>query len=690
MPRMEGQGPKRVVPTNVPEPTAQLRPQQIPDAELAVLKGALDENQGDETRVEQPEKAAAETRERAHRLLDSLQALVRFRKEDIVTHGLEDRGVLQRMKESFARLADTVRGRETELRTLSEMAELIPGYRTEVESADEAYLQDQLVPKLNELLNTAVERTGLARGKDLAEVRLKWSRSLEELPVEGPAEEAVRKLDGELDAIVGYDEAVRDEAEADVDEMELDLEEGEEAEEGELDMGEEREDIIRGKEFEIIKRLFDNSDTEALTDVEEYVFSTKRAEYTVDDVFGFGGYGIASIVNSEKHGRELMKITKPSKRSESLDRGSVEAVYSRSQDLELAAMNILTRKPKREAEKRGKAFEEPPVAELRDAIYYTEGDERSLALTMELVEGKDLIKAFKKEPTIEKAFDLSGQLVSAVQYMHERGVYHRDLKPANMIVREEDGKLKVIDFGTAIIPRLIEKQKSRLDSSALLRGDKTLRVAGGVREPKVKRPEGKQPSSEPVTFALPIEGIYQGSPNYVPNFETSGDTASLMKRLATSLEANPAESAKWMQYFAEQRDYYAVGMMMYDMYEQLVRKASELSDEDRDRMEVLGHIATSVIEENEKGSLVRLLRYYVEGGAKNPEPPKNDMRWYTIARIKDALGKIDDPVMREHVTSQRMIDNRYAVIEYIAKRRAKAEEHYSQARSEEAERAGAQ
>ncbi|XP_012266279.1 serine/threonine-protein kinase grp [Athalia rosae] len=50
------------------------------------------------------------------------------------------------------------------------------------------------------------------------------------------------------------------------------------------------------------------------------------------------------------------------------------------------------------------------------------------------------------------------QLVSAVEYLHSRGVAHRDLKPENLLLDEHDN-LKVTDFGMATVYRLQGKER---------------------------------------------------------------------------------------------------------------------------------------------------------------------------------------------------------------------------------------
>lgn len=89
---------------------------------------------------------------------------------------------------------------------------------------------------------------------------------------------------------------------------------------------------------------------------------------------------------------------------------------------------------------------------------YEYGEERGYAfIAMEYIEGSSLRHYFEKKVRfgVEDSVSIVYQLLEALQFAHERGVWHRDIKPANILVMS-DGRVKVADFGIA-----------RIDSSTL-------------------------------------------------------------------------------------------------------------------------------------------------------------------------------------------------------------------------------
>jgi serine/threonine-protein kinase len=69
-------------------------------------------------------------------------------------------------------------------------------------------------------------------------------------------------------------------------------------------------------------------------------------------------------------------------------------------------------------------------------------------LLMEYVQGHTVDEL--EAPGIDQLILIFNQVAGALAHMHRRGVYHGDLKPSNIMVAE-DGRVKLIDFGTAWI-----------------------------------------------------------------------------------------------------------------------------------------------------------------------------------------------------------------------------------------------
>ena len=70
-------------------------------------------------------------------------------------------------------------------------------------------------------------------------------------------------------------------------------------------------------------------------------------------------------------------------------------------------------------------------------------------LVMEYIEGRPLDKYLAENPSKRERNRIFSELLSAVCYLHKRGVIHNDLKPENILVTHADNSLKLIDFGLA-------------------------------------------------------------------------------------------------------------------------------------------------------------------------------------------------------------------------------------------------
>ncbi|MBR2428653.1 MAG: protein kinase [Alistipes sp.] len=72
-----------------------------------------------------------------------------------------------------------------------------------------------------------------------------------------------------------------------------------------------------------------------------------------------------------------------------------------------------------------------------------------VAMVMEFVDGRTLSDYLAESPNIKERRRIFGELLSAVEYLHRRGVVHNDLKPDNILISNASDTLKLIDFGLA-------------------------------------------------------------------------------------------------------------------------------------------------------------------------------------------------------------------------------------------------
>jgi len=76
-------------------------------------------------------------------------------------------------------------------------------------------------------------------------------------------------------------------------------------------------------------------------------------------------------------------------------------------------------------------------------------------LVMEYIHGCSLREFLEENNTqqalpVSEALRIALQVCDALVYCHEHGVCHRDIKPENIMV-QEDGNIKIIDFGIALL-----------------------------------------------------------------------------------------------------------------------------------------------------------------------------------------------------------------------------------------------
>jgi serine/threonine-protein kinase len=79
--------------------------------------------------------------------------------------------------------------------------------------------------------------------------------------------------------------------------------------------------------------------------------------------------------------------------------------------------------------------------------------EGSPYVVMEFVDGKNLKELIEVGPLpVQRAIDITRQVLSGLSHAHEHGVIHRDIKPANIVLSQKAGlgdHVKILDFGLA-------------------------------------------------------------------------------------------------------------------------------------------------------------------------------------------------------------------------------------------------
>ena len=83
---------------------------------------------------------------------------------------------------------------------------------------------------------------------------------------------------------------------------------------------------------------------------------------------------------------------------------------------------------------------------------YGQGEwEKGLYIAMELIRGISLRQFIMQQSlSLKRSLDIILQVAYALLHLHTHGVIHRDLKPENILITE-DGEIKVIDFGIAML-----------------------------------------------------------------------------------------------------------------------------------------------------------------------------------------------------------------------------------------------
>jgi formylglycine-generating enzyme required for sulfatase activity len=126
-------------------------------------------------------------------------------------------------------------------------------------------------------------------------------------------------------------------------------------------------------------------------------------------------------------------------------------------------------------------------------------EKKKFYLVQELIEGQTLGEKVENEGplNVTAVMEILGSLLSVLTYIHNKSRIHRDIKPDNVILRQEDGKPVLLDFGSV-------KEVINLDSQ----GNPTTTFAIGTRCYMPPEQQNQKPVYASDLYALGWTGIY--------------------------------------------------------------------------------------------------------------------------------------------------------------------------------------
>ena len=153
--------------------------------------------------------------------------------------------------------------------------------------------------------------------------------------------------------------------------------------------------------------------------------------YQIDRELGRGAMGMVYLGHDPKIGRTVAIKT-----------------MVLAQEFEGEQLADVKRRFFREAETAGR-LNHPNIVTIYDV-----GEDQDLSyIAMDYLKGANLLSYCKTETLLpaKTVFKLMMQVADALDYAHKQNVVHRDIKPANIIYDDEEGTLKVTDFGVACV-----------------------------------------------------------------------------------------------------------------------------------------------------------------------------------------------------------------------------------------------
>jgi formylglycine-generating enzyme required for sulfatase activity/tRNA A-37 threonylcarbamoyl transferase component Bud32 len=168
----------------------------------------------------------------------------------------------------------------------------------------------------------------------------------------------------------------------------------------------------------------------------------KKGQYKIIDTLGQGGFGITYLAQDHKRKKQVaikslnVSFLKQRYRDKYGNTDSFGEFLAQEQDkFNTEAMVLAT-------------FDHPHIVKVYPELFQENG---LSCMVMEYVKGKNLEQYLYANGVFSESagLEIIKGIGEALIYIHGRNYLHRDIKPANILLREEDNKAILIDFGLA-------------------------------------------------------------------------------------------------------------------------------------------------------------------------------------------------------------------------------------------------
>lgn len=158
-------------------------------------------------------------------------------------------------------------------------------------------------------------------------------------------------------------------------------------------------------------------------------------------------------------------------------------------------------------------------------VYNTAITNSTKYIIMEYVEGITLKKHIDHRGALPEREVLyyASQILSALDYIHSKGIVHCDIKPQNIILLQ-NGSIKVADFGIARLDAMLDRSKEKSDVAL-----------GTVYYVSPEQAQGKAPKAESDLYSLGVM-LYEAMTNRLPFYN---ENATEVAKMQISKEPTP-------------------------------------------------------------------------------------------------------------------------------------------------------